>query len=170
MLPDGRDVTLMVNGTATEASVPSGEFLLDTLRNRLGLLSVKEGCQSAACGSCTVLVDGKPRLACITLTLDAVGVPARTVESLSTDLGAAMHPLQEAFARNYATQCGFCAPGMLMSALAVIESNTELTEASIRRALSGNLCRCTGYVQIVRAIADASERMNGCHDQGGAEE
>jgi aerobic carbon-monoxide dehydrogenase small subunit len=153
-----QSITLEVDGETTEVEVSPHELLVSALRDRLGRTSVKEGCESAGCGACTVLIDGRPALACITLAIDADGSEIRTAEGLSVDPDA-LHPLQEAFVDQHAIQCGFCTPGMLIAGVALLEANPDPTEDEIRSALSGNLCRCTGYVRIVSAIAHAAGEM-----------
>jgi carbon-monoxide dehydrogenase small subunit len=151
-------ITLDVDGETTEVEVRPHEPLIRALRDQLGRISVKEGCESASCGACTVLIDGSPALACITLAMDADGSEIRTAEGLSVDPDS-LHPLQEAFVEHHALQCGFCTPGMLLAGLALLEANSDPTDEEIRSAISGNLCRCTGYVRIVRAIAHAADDM-----------
>jgi carbon-monoxide dehydrogenase small subunit len=149
-------IELHVDGETIEVAVRPHHLLVDALRDGCGRTSVKEGCESASCGACTVLIDGRPTLSCITLAVDAVGVRIRTAEGLSPP-GGPLHPLQDAFIQNHAIQCGFCTPGMLMASAALLESTPNPSEAEIRGAISGNLCRCTGYVGIVRAISDAAQ-------------
>lgn len=149
-------IELDVDGEKVEAAVRPDQLLVDVLRDGCGRTSVKEGCETASCGACTVHIDGRPALSCITLAVDAVGHKIRTAEGLSPAEGP-LHPLQEAFVEHHALQCGFCTPGMLMTATALLESNPSPTEEDIRAAISGNLCRCTGYVRIVRAIAHAAK-------------
>jgi aerobic carbon-monoxide dehydrogenase small subunit len=153
-------IELVVDGEAIEVAVRPHHLLVDVLRDSCGRTGVKEGCESASCGACTVLIDGKLTLSCITLALDAAGRTVRTAEGLSPPEGP-LHPLQEAFVRHHAIQCGFCTPGMLMAAQALLEENPSPSEDEIRSAICGNLCRCTGYVRIVRAIADAAARGAG---------
>jgi aerobic-type carbon monoxide dehydrogenase small subunit (CoxS/CutS family) len=148
-------VRLTVNGTARSVGVPSHYTLLETLRYALRLTGSKQGCDKGDCGACTVLLDGEPTLACITPVWEAEGKEVRTVEGLA---GAdAPHPLQDAFDRFGAAQCGFCTPGILMSAAALLESNPTPTRGEVRDALSGNLCRCTGYAKILDAVIAAGE-------------
>lgn len=149
--PAKQTIELDVDDELVEVAVPPHQLLVDVLRDGCGRISVKEGCESAGCGACTVLIDGKPTLSCITLALDATGRKIRTVEGLSSANGE-LHPLQKTFIEHHAVQCGFCTPGMLLTAIALLEANPKPTEDEIRAALSGNICRCTGYVRIVRAI------------------
>jgi carbon-monoxide dehydrogenase small subunit len=149
-------IELDVDGETIEVAVRPHHLLVDVLRDGCGRTSVKEGCESASCGACTVLIDGHLMLSCITLAMDAVGHKIRTVQSLSPPEGP-LHALQESFIRHHAIQCGFCTPGMLLASAALLESTLNPSEDEIRSAISGNLCRCTGYVRIVRAIADAGQ-------------
>lgn len=152
-------IELDVDGEVVEAAVRPHHLLIDILRDGCGRMSVKEGCESASCGACTVLIDGRPTLACITLALDAVGRRIETVEGLSPAEGP-LHPIQRAFIDHHAIQCGFCTPGMILATVALLDANPHPSEAEIRAALSGNLCRCTGYVKIVRAILDVAQAEN----------
>lgn len=153
-------IELDVDGELIDVVVRPHSLLSDALRVGCGRTGVKEGCESASCGACTVLMDDKPILSCITLALDAVGRKIRTVEGLSP-ADKPLHPLQEAFMRHHAVQCGFCTPGMLLSAVALLEGNPHPSEDEIRSAISGNVCRCTGYVRIVHAIADVANASAG---------
>jgi carbon-monoxide dehydrogenase small subunit len=149
-------IELDVDGETIEVAVRPHHLLVDVLRDGCGRTSVKEGCESASCGACTVLIDGHLALSCITLAMDVVGHEIRTVQSLSPPEGP-LHPLQDSFIRHHAIQCGFCTPGMLLASATLLESTPNPSEEEIRRAISGNLCRCTGYVRIVQAIADAGQ-------------
>jgi carbon-monoxide dehydrogenase small subunit len=149
-------IELDVDGELVEVAVRPHHLLVDVLRDGCGRTSVKEGCESASCGACTVLIDGSPTLSCITLAVDAVGHKIRTAEGLSPP-GGPMHPLQEAFIQHHAIQCGFCTPGMLLTSAALLETTPNPSEGEIRNAISGNLCRCTGYVSIVEAISDVAQ-------------
>ena len=154
-------VTLHVNGQAHQAAVPTHWTLLEALRYTLGLTGSKQGCDKGDCGACTVWLDGAPVLGCITLVWEAEGREVRTVEGLAglrTPPGVP-HPLQDAFDVCGAAQCGFCTPGILMSAAALLEANAAPTRDEIRDALSGNLCRCTGYTKILDAVEMAAERL-----------
>jgi len=140
-----------VNGEEHDVLADTRDTLLDLLRDRLGLTGTKEGCGNGNCGTCTVLMDGAPVNACLVLACEAPGRRIVTIEGLAT--GDALHPLQQALVEHGGTQCGFCTPGILMSAKALLEENPRPTEEEIRRAIAGNLCRCTGYRKIVEAIA-----------------
>jgi len=149
-------ITLTVNGAKERLDVPSNLTLLQMLRDKLALTGTKNGCEAGECGACTVLLDGEPVNSCMMLAVEADGREVITVEGLAPDGG--LSPLQEAFMAHNAVQCGFCTPGMLISATALLERNPEPTEGEIKEALVGNLCRCTGYVRIVDAVqAAASE-------------
>jgi carbon-monoxide dehydrogenase small subunit len=156
--PARQVVELEVDGETIEATIAPHRLLVDVLRDACGRTSVKEGCESASCGACTVLVDDVPRLACITPAADVIGSKIRTAESLRSSDGR-LHALQEAFIHHHAVQCGFCTPGMLMAGLALLEENSRPTEQEVRDAIAGNLCRCTGYVRIVRAILAAAQTL-----------
>ena len=154
-------LTLTVNGDTHEVAVPTHWSLLEALRYAVQLTGSKQGCDKGDCGACTVWLDGAPTLSCITPVYEAVGREVRTVEGLvglRTPVGVA-HPLQDAFDVCGAAQCGFCTPGILMSAAALLEENTAPTRDEIKDALSGNLCRCTGYTKILDAVELAAERM-----------
>lgn len=144
-----------VNGRDREDAVAEHQLLLDYLREQLGLAGTKRGCDGGECGACTVLIDGRPRLACLTLAARCEGSEVRTIESLARD--GRLSRLQAAFNDQLGTQCGFCTPGMVMAAQALLERQPDPTEAEIREALSGNLCRCTGYVKIIEAVRAAAE-------------
>jgi len=146
--------TLDVNGVTYPVEVEAGATLLHTVREVIGLTGSKEGCDDSECGACMMLLDGRPVNACSYLTLQAEGHVITTVEGLSA--GDDLHPLQQAFLEEGAVQCGFCTPGMLMSATALLGSNPDPTEEDVRVALSGNLCRCTGYDGIVKAVLRVS--------------
>ena len=150
-------VQLSVNGDRHTAGVPDHYSLLEALRYVLGLTGSKQGCDKGDCGACTVLLDGAPVLSCITPVHEAEGKAVTTVEGLATAAG--LHPLQSAFERLGAAQCGFCTPGILMSARALLASNASPTRQEIKEALSGNLCRCTGYTKILDAIQAAAQEM-----------
>ncbi len=147
-------VELTLNGKAVRVDVEPHETLLATLRNRLGLLAAKEGCGQGDCGACTILYDGGPANACLILAGQAAGRRIETVEGLGTR--ERLHPIQEAFVREGAIQCGFCTPGLLMSAKALLDRVPDPTADDVRTAISGNLCRCTGYTKIVQAVLDAA--------------
>ncbi len=150
-------VRLRVNGDVHEVGVPTHHTLLETLRYTLGLTGSKQGCDKGDCGACTVLVDGEPTLSCLTPVMEVEGRSVVTVEGLATPDG--VHPLQDEFDLKGAAQCGFCTPGILCSAAALLEGNVEPSRGEIMEALSGNLCRCTGYSKIYDAVEAAAERM-----------
>ncbi|RPH58382.1 MAG: 4-hydroxybenzoyl-CoA reductase subunit gamma, partial [Burkholderiales bacterium] len=141
-------------GRAREDAVADHTLLVDYLRETAGLTGTKQGCDGGECGACTVLIDGEPRLACITLAASCAGAKVETIESLST--GGRMSRLQQAFHEKLGTQCGFCTPGMIMASEALLRRNPAPTEGEIRNALSGNLCRCTGYVKIIESVQAAA--------------
>ena len=147
-------ITLTVNGARERLDVPSNMTLLQMLRERLALTGTKNGCEAGECGACTVLVDGEPVNSCMMLAVEADGREVLTVEGLAPE--GRLSPLQEAFVEHNAVQCGFCTPGMLMSAHALLQRNPRPAEAEIKEALVGNLCRCTGYVRIVDAVQAAA--------------
>ena len=147
-------ITLMVNGAQERLDVPSNMTLLQMLRERLALTGTKNGCEAGECGACTVLVDGEPTNSCMMLAVEADGREVLTVEGLAPE--GKLSPLQQAFVEHNAVQCGFCTPGMLMSATALLERNPQPGEGEIKEALVGNLCRCTGYVRIIEAVQDAA--------------
>jgi len=134
------------------------ETLLEVLRDKLGLTGTKSGCEEAECGACTVLVDGKAILSCITLACDVEGQKITTIEGLSE--GEKLHPLQEAFLNEGAVQCGFCTPGMILASKALLDLNPHPNQEEMENALDGNLCRCTGYLKIFDAIQKASEQLS----------
>jgi aerobic-type carbon monoxide dehydrogenase small subunit (CoxS/CutS family) len=144
-----------VNGIAYEEEVEPNRSLLSVLRGELGLTGAKEGCDDSECGACMVLLDGRPVNSCSFLALQAAGRTVQTVEGLSKE--GILHPLQAAFLEQGGVQCGFCTPGMLMSAKALLDQNPHPTEAEVKRHLGGNLCRCTGYAGIVRAVMSAAD-------------
>jgi 4-hydroxybenzoyl-CoA reductase subunit gamma len=150
-------VALTVNGRAREDAVPDHLLLLDYLRDALGLTGTKRGCDGGECGACTVLVDGQPRLACLTLAARCAGRQVETIESLADN--GRMSRLQRSFHELLGTQCGYCTPGMIMAAEALLRRTPEPTEAEIREALSGNLCRCTGYVKIIESVRAAARAL-----------
>jgi carbon-monoxide dehydrogenase small subunit len=149
-------LALEVNGVAYEEEVEPQRSLLSVLRDELGLTGSKEGCDDSECGACMVLVDGRPVNSCSLLALQAGGRTVQTVEGLAKD--GELHPLQAAFLEQVGVQCGFCTPGMLMSAKALLDQNPNPTEVEVKRHLGGNLCRCTGYAGIVRAVMRAGRR------------
>jgi aerobic-type carbon monoxide dehydrogenase small subunit (CoxS/CutS family) len=149
-----RTITVEVNGTSYEREVEARKLLIHFLRDDLDLTGSHIGCDTGNCGACSVLVDGVLLKSCMLLAVQADGASLRTVEGLGSD--GELDPLQQAFSDHHALQCGYCTPGMLMSASALLERNPRPSEAEIRRAIQGNICRCTGYVNIVRAIQAAS--------------
>jgi 4-hydroxybenzoyl-CoA reductase subunit gamma len=151
---DKRLIRITVNGRVRDSAVADHALLIDYLREDLGLTGTKRGCDGGECGACTVLVDGAPRLACITLAARCDGAAVQTIESLAAD--GRMSRLQRAFHEKLGTQCGFCTPGMIMAAEALLQRNPAPDETQIRAALSGNLCRCTGYVKIIEAVTAAA--------------
>lgn len=146
-----------MNGKEVQVEAPAGITLLRLLRDYLGLTGTKEGCGEGECGACTVLLDGVAVVSCLLPAAKAEGREVTTIEGLAQ--GQKLHPLQEAFISEGAVQCGFCTPGMILSAKALLDSNPRPTKDEIKEALSGNLCRCTGYSQIVRAVEKAAEVM-----------
>ncbi len=148
-----RLLRITVNGRVREEAVADHALLLDFLREDLGLTGTKRGCDGGECGACTVLIDGAPGLACITLAARCAGRDIETIESLAAN--GRMNRLQQAFHEKLGTQCGFCTPGMIMAAEALLRRDPSPDEAQIRDALSGNLCRCTGYVKIIEAVQAA---------------
>jgi carbon-monoxide dehydrogenase small subunit len=149
---------LTVNGEPAEVSFAPYKTLLEVLREDLGLTGTKHGCELGECGACAVLVDGEPKLSCLVLALECQGKAIETVEGLAS--GAQLHPLQAAFADLGAAQCGYCTPGILMTAKALLEKEPHPSRERIKEAVSGNLCRCTGYQQIFEAIEEAAQRMD----------
>jgi carbon-monoxide dehydrogenase small subunit len=158
-----RRIELTVNGVARAAETEPRTLLSDFLRHDLGLTGTHVGCEHGVCGACTVLLDGEPVRSCLMFAVQAVGHQVTTVEGL-TPSPDALHPLQEAFWESHALQCGFCTPGFLMTLVPFLEENPDPSEHEIRQALSGNLCRCTGYQHIVDAVKLAAARR---HEPGG---
>ena len=152
-------VALRVNGERVEVAFAPHKTLLEVLREDLGLTGTKHGCELGECGTCAVLVDGRPVLSCLMLGLECEGRRVETVEGMAA--GAALHPLQKAFADLGAAQCGYCTPGFLLTARALLDSNPRPSRSEIREALAGNLCRCTGYVKIFEAVELAAAWMRG---------
>jgi carbon-monoxide dehydrogenase small subunit len=152
------ECTLDVNGSLTTLQVAPSARLIDVLRDNLGLTGTKEGCGNGECGSCTVLLDGRPVNACLLVALEVEGRVISTIEGL-LDPGGKLSPVQQAFVETGGIQCGFCTPGMIMSATALLEANPAPTDAEIRDALVGNLCRCTGYTQIIASVRAAAARI-----------
>jgi aerobic carbon-monoxide dehydrogenase small subunit len=151
-----RRISVTVNGEQREAEVEPRQLLVYFLREDLALTGTRVGCDTSSCGACTVLVDGVSVKSCTMLAVQADGRSVQTIEGLARD--GEMHPLQKAFHENHALQCGFCTPGMIMAAIGLIEDGKELSEQNIRLGLEGNLCRCTGYHNIVKAIQQAASQ------------
>lgn len=152
------EIILKVNGTNYKVNIEPWRTLIEVLRENLGLTGTKKSCNEGECGACTVMMDGKPVASCLILAMDAQGKEIVTIEGISE--GEKLHPIQEAFLKYGAIQCGFCTPGMVMSAKAFLDENPKPTSAEVRKAISGNLCRCTGYQHIVDSIMAASRMMN----------
>jgi len=152
------DLHFWVNGKEQTVSIEAGEMLSDVLRYRLDLTGTKVSCNESECGACTIHVDGLPVLSCTYPAQKAAGKRITTIEGLANN--GALHPLQEAFVKHGAVQCGFCTPGMLLTAKVLLDENPEPTEREVRRYLSGNLCRCTGYSKIIEAVLDAAEEIS----------
>ena len=153
------NVSVTVNGVAREADVEPRTLLVYFLREALGLTGTNVGCDTSSCGSCTVLLDGESVKSCTLLALQAEGREVTTIEGLATD--GQMHPIQDAFHRNHGLQCGYCTPGMIMAAASYLKETPNPTEEQVRLSLEGNLCRCTGYHNIVKSILDAAGQMTG---------
>jgi aerobic-type carbon monoxide dehydrogenase small subunit (CoxS/CutS family) len=150
-------LNLDVNGEKRDLLVPVHKTLLEVLREDMQLTGTKHGCELGECGTCTVLVDGKPELSCLLLPIQLHGRAVTTVEGMAT--GSELHPLQQAFVELSAAQCGYCTPGILLAAKSLIDDNPQPSRDEIREALAGNLCRCTGYVKILDAVQLAAKRM-----------
>jgi carbon-monoxide dehydrogenase small subunit len=153
------NVSVTVNGVAREADVEPRTLLVYFLRETLGLTGTNVGCDTTSCGSCTVLVDGESVKSCNLLAVQVDGREITTIEGMATD--GQLHPIQEAFHRNHGLQCGYCTPGMIMAAASYLQENPNPTDEQVRESLEGNLCRCTGYHNIVKAILDAAGQMSG---------
>jgi aerobic carbon-monoxide dehydrogenase small subunit len=166
-----RRIALTVNGVRREAEVEPRLLLVYFLRENLGLTGTNVGCDTSSCGACTVMMDGQSVKACTVLAVQADGSEVTTIEGLASD--GQLHPLQEAFRKNHGLQCGFCTPGMIMAGLGLIESGAGMEEEEVRLGLEGNLCRCTGYQNIVKAIQEAAGTMRQAApagaQQGGSE-
>ena len=157
-------IQLTINGETREVLVEPYASLLDTLRDELQLTGTKKGCDEGDCGACTVIIDGKTATSCLVLAMDAHGRDLLTVEGLAS--GQELHPVQRAFMEHGGVQCGFCTPGLIMSAVGLLQENPDPTEADVRYSIGGNLCRCTGYMRVVKSILEAAEairRRGGCH-------
>ena len=158
-MADTREITMTVNGKSYTETVETRYHLADFLRQALKLTGTHVGCEHGVCGACTVLVDGKATRACLMLAVQANGAEVTTIEGLAN--GDTLHPVQQAFHENHALQCGFCTPGMIISVASYLESNPDPTEREMREAISGNICRCTGYQQIVAAGLQAAKVLRG---------
>jgi carbon-monoxide dehydrogenase small subunit len=152
-----QQLILKVNGENYEILVEPDDTLLDAIREKVGLTGCKHGCDDGKCGACTVIMDGKAVRSCLTLALSAKGKEITTIEGLAE--GSELHPIQKAFIENGAIQCGFCSPGMIMFTKSFLDENPQPTDNEIREALSGNICRCTGYVKVIEAVKAAAEQM-----------
>src|SRR4030066_2183132 len=150
------EVVLKVNGINYRLNIETRRTLLEVLRENLGLTGTKKSCNEGKCGACTVLIDGRPVASCLVLAMDAQGKEILTIEGLSE--GTKLHPIQEAFLEHGAVQCGYCTPGMILSAKALLDENPHPTEGEVRIAIAGNLCRCTGYKKIVEAILSLAQK------------
>jgi|SRR5450755_219997 carbon-monoxide dehydrogenase small subunit len=154
---------LHINGADVDCAFNPNKTLLEVLREDAHLTGTKHGCEMGHCGACTVIIDGAPILSCLFLAVEAVGRDVRTVEGLATD--GELHPVQRAFAESGGAQCGYCTPGFIMSAVALLERNPAPTRGELLQGLSGNLCRCTGYIKIIEAVETAAVTMRGSqHD------
>jgi carbon-monoxide dehydrogenase small subunit len=151
-------ITLIVNSKEYEVAVAPNKTLTQVLREELGLMGTKEGCSIGDCGACTVILDGRAVNSCLVLAIQANGSEITTIEGVAE--GQALHPVQQAFVDYGAIQCGFCTPGMVLSAKSLLDRNADPSEADVRQALSGNLCRCTGYQKIVEAVQEAAKVLN----------
>jgi aerobic carbon-monoxide dehydrogenase small subunit len=160
-------ITVTVNGEAREADVEPRFLLVHLLRDTFGLTGTHVGCDTSNCGACTVHLNGMSAKSCTVLAVQADGAEVRTIESMAS--GADLHPLQQAFWDQHGLQCGFCTPGMIMQAAWLLEQNGDPSEAEIREGISGNLCRCTGYVNIVKAIQQAAGEMQSAAEAPAAE-
>jgi carbon-monoxide dehydrogenase small subunit len=158
-------ITLTVNGTRRSLDVPANALLVDVLRDTLSLTGTHIGCDTSQCGACTIHMDGRSAKSCTVLAVQADGTSITTIEGLQK--GAELHPMQEAFRRHHGLQCGFCTPGMIMAAVALVADKPDIDEATVRHGLEGNLCRCTGYQNIVSAVLDGARTMHAAGTAGG---
>jgi carbon-monoxide dehydrogenase small subunit len=158
-----KSLAFTLNGEQIQLDVEPGELLLDVLRRRLFLTGTKKGCGEGECGACTILLDGTPVLSCLLPAMKVQGRTVTTIEGIGRE--TSLHPVQESFLEKGAVQCGFCTPGMVLSSKSLLERRPNPTEEEIKQALSGHLCRCTGYIQILEAVKDAAEKMT--HGRGG---
>ena len=152
-------VTMKVNGQSVSHDVPDNTLLVTFLRETLGLTGTHVGCDTSQCGACVIHADGKSVKSCTMLAAQAEGADITTIEGIA--VGDELHPMQQAFHENHGLQCGFCTPGMIMSAIELVEHNKNLSEQDIREGLEGNICRCTGYHNIVKSVQDAAQKMGG---------
>ena len=152
-------VTMKVNGQSVSYDVPDNTLLVTFLRETLGLTGTHIGCDTSQCGACVIHVDGASIKSCTMLAAQAEGTDITTIEGIA--VGDELHPMQQAFHENHGLQCGFCTPGMIMSAIELVEHNKNLSEQDIREGLEGNICRCTGYHNIVKSVQDAAQKMGG---------
>ena len=152
-------VTMKVNGQSVSHDVPDNTLLVTFLRETLGLTGTHVGCDTSQCGACVIHVDGTSVESCTMLAAQAEGADITTIEGIA--VGDELHPMQQAFHENHGLQCGFCTPGMIMSAIELVENNKNLSEQDIREGLEGNICRCTGYHNIVKSVQDAAQKMGG---------
>ncbi len=159
-----KKIQMTLNGKSITLEVPSHRLLLDLLRDEIGLIGTKEGCGTGDCGACTVFLDGKPVNSCLILSGELDGAELVTIEGLK--IGPELHPIQKAFIQDGGAQCGYCTPGMLMMAKSFLDENLNPTDEDIRFALSGNLCRCTGYAKIVQAVQDAAAELRRMKAEG----
>ena len=152
-------VKLTVNSKEYKVEVNANETLLDVLREELGLTGAKNGCDAGECGACTILMDGKPVSSCLLLAIECEGKDILTIEGLADPRTGELHPIQKAFIDNYAVQCGFCTPGIILTAKALLDNNPSPTQEEIREAVNGHICRCCGYISIFKAISAAAENI-----------
>jgi len=151
-----KGIELKINGDSYEVLVSTNNTLLEVLRDKLGLMGTKQGCDLGACGACTVLINGEAYLSCLMLAMDAVGKEIMTIEGIEED--GLLHPLQTAFVEKGGIQCGFCTPGMILTAKTILDEEEHPTEDTIKKKMAGNLCRCTGYKKIVEAVMSVDEQ------------
>lgn len=156
-----RQICLRINSKEYKVEVSANESLLDVIREKLRLTGTKKGCEEGECGSCTVLMDGEPILSCMRLAIDCEGYDITTIEGLADARTGELHILQKAFVENGGIQCGFCTPGMILAAKALLDKNLSPTDEVIREALNGNICRCTGYMGIINSVKAAADVMRG---------
>ena len=162
VLATKKTIKLVVNGQEHTLDVDANETLVEVLREKLGLTGAKIGCNRGECGACTVLIDGEAILSCLTLAIECEGKEVLTIEGLEDPETGELDPIQAAFVDNFGIQCGFCTPGMVMSAKALLNKNPNPSEEEIKKGIQGNLCRCTGYQQIIESILAAGEKMRRC--------